>query len=617
MQVLGPRAVNEVKVGHTIFHWNQYSHVDNPNSLPGQTHGIGAPQISFRGLTLGQTHAITPQNIADEEWSLRDDFTLSFQKRGRHDLRVGGEYLHDFTFETVCQNCMGILDVQGGPIPANIESLFPSMTDVSTWNLAPLSPIARTYQRNIATPASKVSRPAGSGGFTEYAPRHVMAAWAQDDWMVSDRLTLNLGLRYDAGVGAFVNWVEFPPFVKGDRPNDLDNIAPRVGFAYRVTDATVLRGGFGKYFAEITSQPAAFTLRFTQQVSPLIQNDGRPDFASNPFNGPAPSHEQALLLQCSNSPDPLARTCLRPSLQNFVADDLEVPYSYQSSIGVQRQIGREMAVEADYVFTGVRAEFNTRNINIAYNPATGGNYPLIGANVDFSKRPFPAWGSTQLNRSDRRTNYHALQTSLNKRMSNRWQASATYTFSGQREFDQLPLNPGCKYLVTISAAGAAVCDVPITLAKDISENDWYLTGDQRNRATLNGIWDVGHGFQLSGLYIFGDNGKATPQAGVDTRQVGSSTGRLRANGTIIERNSLDIPSFHRMDMRIQQRVPVGRRVRIDGIFEVYNVFNHSNYENSNTGFVINESNARFGKPNSNTNLAFAPRMLQLGFRAQF
>lgn len=88
---------------------------------------------------------------------------------------------------------MGVLDIPGGPIPANIEDLFPDLTDVSTWNLAPLSPLTRFYVRGIATDLSRWSRPPGSGGFTEYAPRHVYATWVQDDWAITLRLTLNLG----------------------------------------------------------------------------------------------------------------------------------------------------------------------------------------------------------------------------------------------------------------------------------------------------------------------------------------------------------------------------------------------------------------------------------------
>jgi hypothetical protein len=51
-------------------------------------------------------------------------------------------------------------------------------------------------------------------------------------------------------------------------------------------------------------------------------------------------------------------------------------------------------------------------------------------------------------------------------------------------------------------------------------------------ATFNGIWEAPHGFQLSGLYIFGDNGYSTPTSGFDARSQGSTGGRLRQNGTL-------------------------------------------------------------------------------------
>ena len=210
-----------------------------------------------------------------------------------------------------------------------------------------------------------------------------------------------------------------------------------------------------------------------------------------------------------------------------------------------------------------------------------------------------------------------------KRMRDRWQASATYTLGAQWNFDQLPLNPGCQYHVTFTATGSPTCDVPITLAPDVAEDAYYLSGAQRHRATFNGIWDAGFGFQLSGLYIFGDNGWATPTSGVDVRQLGASPtagvregtviGRLRTNGSVVERNSFDLASMHRVDLRILRRFQLGGRARIDGLVEVFNVFNRANYET----YVLNESSGLYGRPEAHTNIAHAPRMLQLGFQFAF
>jgi len=608
-RVLGARAVNEIKGGHDVFHWNQYSHTTNPNSLPGMTTGWGAPVINMRGFTLGQSHNLTPQDIGEEEYTARDDFSFSYTARGRHDVKAGAEYMRNFLFETVCNSCMGSLDLQGGPVPANIESLIPNPQDVSTWNLAPLSPLARQYSRGIAMEHSPYSRPSGNNGFTEYAPKHDSAFWLQDDWKIAQKLTLNLGVRYDLSWNQFVQWVVYPPFLPAPRKQDLNNWGPRVGFAYSVDDATVIRGGFGKYYAAVTSQ-LTFTLRTVQTISPQILYDGRADFAVNPFNGPAPTYEQASKLLCAVSN---VTGCLRPNIGNMVADDLQQPYSYQGSIGMARQIGPQMAIEADYIYIGDRATTRTTNLNVTFNPATGGNYPFTGGGADVTKRVYPDYGTLSLQRTDGRGNNHALQMALTKRMSHNWQASANYSYQRQYLFDNLPLMPGCQYPMTIAGTAKARCDVPFTLAPDVSEGAYYVAGDQRHRFTFNGIWQLPYGFQWSGAYLFGDNGKDTPSSGVDTRAIGNTGGRLRANGTLIARNSFDRTAIQRVDMRIQRRFKLGGKAAVDGILEVFNPFNRANINS----WVINESNAKFGQPQQDTNVAYAPRMLQLGFRATF
>ena len=256
-------------------------------------------------------------------------------------MKVGGEYLYDMTWMFVCNRCNGILDAQGGPIPANIESLFPNLMDVSTWNYASLSSISRKYV-------------VGVGGWKQNVPRKVYAGWVQDDWNIRKGLTLNLGVRYDLETGVFSEHTEFLPFLKANRPSDTNNFGPRAGFAYSLDDRTVIRGGAGKYFGEISGQPAFWTVRYTEQIHPEILYDGRPDFAINPFNGPAPSYAQALATTCAVSPGP---TCVRREIPSqLAASDMQIAYSYQGSVGVQRQIANTASVEADYVTTRARAE---------------------------------------------------------------------------------------------------------------------------------------------------------------------------------------------------------------------------------------------------------------------
>jgi hypothetical protein len=71
--------------------------------------------------------------------------------------------------------------------------------------------------------------------------------------------------------------------------------------------------------------------------------------------------------------------------------------------------------------------------------------------------------------------------------------------------------------------------------------------------------------------------------------------------------------MHRVDMRMQRRFMLGRTLAVDGIVEVFNVFNHANYGS----FTNNESSPSNGQPAQNLNVAYQPRMLQLGFRLAF
>ena len=592
-QVIGSRALNEIKAGYSGYSWYQDSIINWPGHPQAPTLTHGTPIIMLRGYTIGQAHNFSYQNIAYDPYSIRDDFSYSFVKGGRHDVKTGGEFYRTYDPVWHCTWCQGVLDATGGPIPANIEQLFPVWNDPSTWNLAALSPITRSYRRGI-------------GEFYVNPIENRFAAWAQDDWAITPRLTLNLGIRYDVISGMYAEDVAVAPFLEAGRPIDTNNIQPRLGFAYSVNDRTVVRGGFGKYFGETGFSQAHWTNLWAGQVHPVILNDGRPDFAANPFNGPAPTYEQAKALQN-------AGRVFSSITTSFAAPDAQVPYSYQSSIGVQRQFGRVMAIDADYIFVATRHATYQLDVNLAYNPATGYNYPF----GDRTRKPYASagWDSVAMSLTEADDNYQALQMSLTKRMSSNWQASATYSLSGQEGFQRAPVAPGCSQPFTLTATGGFTCDVPFTLHPALVE-EWYDMGAQHHRLTFNGIWQLPYAFQVSGLYIFGDNGRATPITGLDVLATGSTTlggtTRVRQNGTLIERNSFDRGSLSRLDMRVQRRFTFGR-VSLDGMIEVFNLFNRANYGT----WVENESNARFGQPSDNPNIAFKPRVLQFGFRTAF
>jgi hypothetical protein len=581
--VLSNRTLNEIKGG-----WNTYtSRNDSIVSWPNHPHAaegftLGTPRITLTGFAVGQACGNCPQHFNQNVWSIRDDLSIAFNRGGRHDMKLGGELLAMSAISQNCRGCNGLIDAQGGAVPANLPSLFPVWNDVNTWNLAALSSITRTYTLAVGTLPTK-------------NPRKTYALWTQDDWTITPKVTLNLGVRYDLLTGVFANDVALAPFLQAGRPNDTNNIAARIGFAYAVDGRTVVRGGYGQYFTDVTVNISARMRSWNQLAGVEVVNDLRPNFTANPFNGPIPTFAQAAARFCSTADVP---GCLRQDINNGIADpNAQIPYSHQASIGVQRQIGGTMAVEADYSFIGGRHEYAAHNFNMKYDQATGANLPFTVV----TNRPYPQYARLGMEWMNLRTNYHALVAAFTKRNSDRWQASATYTL-------------GAYYDETFQPISGFGTVVPFKVAPDLGGEYSLSTSDQRHRTVVNGIWELGRGLQLSGLYHFGSGQRFATSYGGDRRNSGGQAGgRLRPDGTIVPRNAFVGKPVHRVDMRLQQRVPLSGRARIDAMLEVFNLFNHANYGSYTTA----ESNALYGKPSQNANVAYAPRMAQIGFRLTF
>jgi carboxypeptidase family protein/TonB-dependent receptor-like protein len=580
-QVLSNRALNEIKVGKTAFglynenltRWS--NHWQRANGIT-----TGSPRITFTGflITGNQNH---PRSLDQDVYSVRDDFTYGFSAKGRHDVRAGGEYLLRDVIAINRRQNMGLIDARGGPLPsaAQLQAWFPDAFNVDTWNLAAISPLVRSYT-------------IGVGKFPVDQGSQRVAAWAQDDWQIVDRLTLNLGVRYDVGIGIFANDISFPPFQEAGRPDDLNNVQPRLGFAYRLNDRTVIRGGSGIYYGDAFAD-AGSAIGNTQITTIRYENDGRPDFAANPTNGrPLPTYEEAEPLYCYNNNN--ARGCLIRDVREFTAlpQYIELPRTWQTSIGFQRQFGTTMAVEADYVYSQGRFEKDVLdNMNLLFDPATG-------ANLDFrirSNRPYPDWGAISMNVHTARSAYHGLITGFTKRFSNRWQASATYTLSGLWTADSRPFS--------------GLFMVPFPTAPDLG-GEWGLSeDDQRHRAVFSGIWQVGRGFQVSGFHYVGTGIRDASNYGGDLRNTGSTfSGRLRPNGTIVPRNSIISPPQNSTSLRVQQRIPLHRRMSIGAIAEAFNIFDRPNWtigtEESTPSQYLRHINAQY-------------RTAQVGFRLSF
>ena len=627
-QVLTGTTVNEIRVGvnenfftlepNAGYGANIPSHV--PTILEGITSGRrlppSVPRINFSGYAIGSA-TNTPQRTGEKNYQFRDDMTTAFNWRGRHDVKFGGEVILYNMPQSWSNIGTGVYTINAAP-PANIEQLIPVWNDASTWNFNALSPLVRDFTVSI-------------GDFSYELHRQIFATWLQDDWRMGDKFTANLGVRWDVDRGVHGEWIKVEPWLSGTRPMEFDNIAPRLGFAYQTSDRMVVRGGYGLFFTQLENDALHQSHILTEHMGLTVPNDGRADFASNPFNGPWPTYEQVQARTC-DSPQQAANfaawqargfTGTAPCLQRSVTIEIPVgphdtSYSHMGSIGVQRQVGALMSVESNVVYTGGRKEERRFNANLAYNPATGANFPF----TDKTRQPFPQWGVVLAESMDGRSNYYGWENSFTKRFSNRWQANATYSMSwfyddggiGGPSPWNLTLDPSADVWTVLNPVG-------FDLAPDLRADYTLAPEDQRHRATLNGIWEIGAGFQVSGLYFFGSGPRFGTSWGGDLRNVGAGgTGRLttpafQATGgpAVWPRADIVGSAIHRLDMRLTKRQRLFGSATIDGIFEVFNLLNHENYGS----YTTQRSNAAYGNPSFNANVAFQPRIMQLGFRLAF
>lgn len=299
------------------------------------------------------------------------------------------------------------------------------------------------------------------------------AFYLQDDWRVTRRLTLNLGIRYDIDLprtDRYNRMNYFDPavaspyasaipgltggliFVNGDDryqfPIDKNNVAPRVGFAYQANDKTVIRGGWGNVYGPSPQQASGtvgpYGYRVETEWVGSLDNGLTPyNLLSNPFPGgfPAPTGAAGGLLTGGGGP-------IQAFLRNTVT-----PYTMQWNFNVQRQLSGNMLLQIGYVGNrGLQLQRNTESgldlnqVDPRYlslgsglnqlvdNPFYGviNNGVLAARQVSRAQllRPYPQFTSViPLYSSGASSTYHSLQAKFVKRFSHGLQIDGSYTWS--------------------------------------------------------------------------------------------------------------------------------------------------------------------------------------------
>lgn len=475
---------------------------------------------------------------------------------------------------------------------------------------------------------------AGTSGGTTNPNLSEYAFYVQNDFRATQKLTLNLGVRYDYQSLACPPVRNADPLLAangvdtGICPKDKNNFAPRAGFSYSPDEKTAVRGGFGLYYGRT---PAI--------VVGTVHSQNGVNVTGVTLN--AAGIAAAGLTYPNILTARPAGASSNPNLFVF-APDYESPYVEQGRLGVEREISRNLSLSATYLYYHGLHLTRTRDINL-FAPS-----PLAitrdGQTYTFqrfpSARPISRASGQSYNRislfeSAAKSLYNGLAFQATQRLTRGFQFIAAYTFSKAK--DDRP----DQTTVVFGADDAKVVENQINPGLDYGRSDT----DVRHRFVFSPVYEWGKIKWTDNSVaraLFSDYGfstimqlqSGTPYSALVSNDPNNDGNRAndRLPGTV--RNQFTTPAIYQFDMRLTRSIRFTEHARIRLIVEAFNVFNRSNIATvNNTFFAFSTAGGgtltpppfltafgtprTFASPASGTTTFATPRQLQLAVKFDF
>ena len=604
-----------------------------------------------------------------------------------HSLKFGME------FRAYRENASFIGNAQTG------QFVFDSTWTRGPFNNSPSSPGSlgqsfAAFLLGLPSPSSFVAR------IANYAEQSTTwGFFAHDDWRFNNRLTLNLGLRYEVEgalterfnrsvrdfdfdyvqpieAQARANYARNPTMevpvaqfnLRGGlrfagvdgQPRALyetpkTNFMPRFGFAYKLTDKTVMRGGYGIFFGFLG-----------QRRGDVIQTG----FSSNTFFVPTLNNETFIATLSNPFPNGIQepvgaalgpQTFLGQSV-TFFNPDPQTPYMQRWQLGFQHELPGGMVAEASYVGNrGTHIEV-TRNLNatplqhlsrspvrdqarINYLSALVPNpfFGLLPANSTLGSsstiarerllRPFPQFDTVTTTTNEGYSWYHSMQLRLDKRFSRGYTVGVSYTFSKFMEAVEL-LNAADPRPIEVIAAGdrphrvsvSGIYELPFGKGRSFLSETNPIVSKIISGWQVTGIYAFQSGPPLEfGNIIFTGNLRDIPipesQMTIQ-RRFNTDAGFVRAANAQLASNVRTFPlrfgfirgdNVNNFDLSLIKNTQITERVRLQLRAEFLNAFNHPLFPNP----VTDPTSANFGSISGASNQANYPRRTQLHVKVIF
>jgi hypothetical protein len=534
--------------------------------------------------------------LMNRQYEVSNTLALS---RGRHQLVVGGNVIYAHNG--------GNSKEFGGPI-------FLGRFTYNTCTTATAVCESPAYLNNIANVAN-YQQSYGNASYT--VDDQLWGLFAQDDLRLTQRVTVNAGVRY-----------ERQTFTDGRL-----NFAPRIGFVYDTLGAggLVLRGGFGIYHSQIVDNAAAsYALGEPTGVSTYTATPGQVGFPISISAAPLPAFPSGAVM-------PVRSLYVRPGQPAYLSQFFPTsvlkgypsallnPYSEQWTASVEHRLGSGWVLSLDYVGTHTlrivrpldvdgpspfirtaQGQIRTAQAANCTRPYWIYWYSQHGAtcSANAASNPQPPYSVIQTDVNNGYLHYNALDVNFSHAFSHRFSMLASYTWSHTLDNvdpDTTSQNPNDTNFTHHEEYGPAIYD-------------------QRHRLVVSGVYAAPFKIHVGGVGTFASGLPFNIVTGTtNSGNTGATTDRPVINGAVIGRNAGGGNGIYCVDPFVARLFPLfHERLQLDLRAEAFNVLNHANYVGySGTYGNGNQPGTGFGAPLAGVTAQLPARSMQFSARVSF